>query len=145
MLSIITELRQEMNIRDENSSYPGSLIKSDLDELGQSVGEAARALGISQQQLRDVIAGCASVTPEMAVPLRRHSGARPTPGSGCKCTTTWRRLERRSRSGIDNTDQCRPPDWAASHKSAWLACHGLHRPLLSSQPPPARATETISK
>ena len=28
---------------------------------------------------------------------------------------------------------------------AWLACHRLQRPPLSSQPLPARATETMSK
>ena len=37
--------------------HPGSLIKSDLDELGLSVVAAAAALGISRQQLHSVIAG----------------------------------------------------------------------------------------
>ena len=45
----------------KNPSYPGSLIKADIDELGLSVVEVAKALGISRQQLHSVIAGRASL------------------------------------------------------------------------------------
>ena len=41
----------------KNPSHPGSLIKSDIDELGLTVVEAAAGLGISRQQLHSVIAG----------------------------------------------------------------------------------------
>ena len=65
-------------------NHPGSLIKSDLDELGLSVVEAAKALGISRQQLHSVIAGRAGVTPEMAVRLEKALGS---------TADTWLRMQ----------------------------------------------------
>ncbi len=59
----------------KNPSHPGSLIKSDIDALGLSVVEVAKALGISRQQLHSVIAGRAGVTPEMAVRLEKALGS----------------------------------------------------------------------
>jgi addiction module HigA family antidote len=56
-------------------SHPGSLIKADIGELGRSVVEAAKALGISRQQLHSVIAGRAGVTTEMAVRLEKALGS----------------------------------------------------------------------
>jgi antitoxin HigA-1 len=68
----------------KNPSHPGSLIKSDLDELGLSVIAAAKALGISRQQLHSVIAGRAGVTPEMAVRLEKALGS---------TADTWLRMQ----------------------------------------------------
>jgi antitoxin HigA-1 len=68
----------------KNPSHPGSLIKSDLDELGLSVVKAAKALGISRQQLHSVIAGRAGVTPEMAVRLEKALGS---------TADTWLRMQ----------------------------------------------------
>jgi antitoxin HigA-1 len=65
-------------------SHPGSLIKSDLDELGLSIVDAANALGISRQQLHSVIAGRAGVTPEMAVRLEKALGS---------TADTWLRMQ----------------------------------------------------
>jgi addiction module HigA family antidote len=59
----------------KNPCHPGELIKADLDELGLSIMEAAKALGISRQQLHSVIAGRAGVTPEMAVRLEKAIGS----------------------------------------------------------------------
>jgi antitoxin HigA-1 len=52
--------------------------------LGLSVVEAAKALGISRQQLHSVIAGRASVTPEMAVRLEKALGS---------TADTWLRMQ----------------------------------------------------
>ncbi len=68
----------------KNPSHPGGLIKSDLDELGLSVVEAAKALGISRQQLHSVIAGRAGVTPEMALRLEKALGS---------TADTWLRMQ----------------------------------------------------
>ena len=68
----------------KNPSHPGSLIKSDIDELGLSVVETAKALGISRQQLHSVIAGRANVTPEMAVRLEKALGS---------TADTWLRMQ----------------------------------------------------
>ena len=68
----------------KNPSHPGSLIKADIDELGLSVVEVAKALGISRQQLHSVIAGRAGVTPEMAVRLEKALGS---------TADTWLRMQ----------------------------------------------------
>ena len=68
----------------KNPSHPGSLIKADIDALGLSVVEVAQALGISRQQLHAVIAGRASVTPEMAVRLEKALGS---------TADTWLRMQ----------------------------------------------------
>ena len=59
----------------KNPCHPGSLIKADIEELNLSVVDAAKALGISRQQLHSVIAGRTSVTPEMAVRLEKALGS----------------------------------------------------------------------
>ena len=68
----------------KNPSHPGSLIKSDIGELGLSVVEAAKGLGVSRQQLHAVIAGRANVTPEMAVRLEKALGS---------TADTWLRMQ----------------------------------------------------
>ena len=68
----------------KNPSHPGNLIKADIDELGLSVVEVAKALGVSRQQLHSVIAGRAGVTPEMAVRLEKALGS---------TADTWLRMQ----------------------------------------------------
>ncbi len=68
----------------KNPSHPGKLIKSDIDALGLSIVEAAKGLGISRQQLHSVIAGRASVTPEMALRLEKALGS---------TADTWLRMQ----------------------------------------------------
>jgi antitoxin HigA-1 len=68
----------------KSPSHPGSLIKADIDELGLSVLEVAKALGVSRQQLHSVIAGRAGVTPEMAVRLEKALGS---------TADTWLRMQ----------------------------------------------------
>jgi addiction module HigA family antidote len=68
----------------KNPSHPVSLIKSDIDALGLSVVEVAKALGISRQQLHSVIAGRAGVTPEMAVRFEKALGS---------TADTWLRMQ----------------------------------------------------
>ncbi len=64
--------------------HPGRLIKADIEELGVSVVEAAKGLGISRQQLHSVIAGRANVTPEMAIRLEKALGS---------TADTWLRMQ----------------------------------------------------
>jgi len=59
----------------KNPCHPGSLIKADIQELGLTVVDAAKALGVSRQQLHSVIAGRTGVTPEMAVRLEKALGS----------------------------------------------------------------------
>lgn len=58
----------------KNPPHPGDLIRDSLEDLGLSVAEAATGLGISRQQLYNVINGRNSITPEMAVRLEKAFG-----------------------------------------------------------------------
>jgi addiction module HigA family antidote len=51
------------------------LVKADIAELGLSVAEAAKGLGVTRQQLYRVIRGECAVTPEMAVRLEKAIGS----------------------------------------------------------------------
>ena len=68
----------------KNPCHPGELIKSDLEELDLSISAAAKGLGITRQQLHNVIAGRAGVTPEMAVRLEKALGS---------TADTWLRMQ----------------------------------------------------
>ena len=54
--------------------HPGQGIKDDIDALGLSVAEAAEGLGITRQQLHNVISGRSGITSEMAVRLEKALG-----------------------------------------------------------------------
>jgi antitoxin HigA-1 len=58
----------------KNPAHPGCMIKDDLDELGLSTAEAATGLGVTRQQLHNVITGRSSITPEMALRLEKGIG-----------------------------------------------------------------------
>lgn len=55
--------------------HPGIGLKYDLDALGLSVAEAAKGLGVTRQQLYNVINGRSGITPEMAVRLEKGVGS----------------------------------------------------------------------
>jgi antitoxin HigA-1 len=68
----------------KNPPHPGELIRDNLDEIGITVTDAAKALGISRQQLHNIIAGRYAISPEMAVRLEKGLGS--TAG-------TWLRMQ----------------------------------------------------
>ncbi len=68
----------------KNPVHPGELVKACLDELGLPVAEAAKGLGITRQQLHNVIAGRSSVTPEMAIRFEKAFGG---------TADTWLRMQ----------------------------------------------------
>jgi addiction module HigA family antidote len=68
----------------KNPPHPGELIGDTLEELNISVTEAARGLGITRQQLHNVIAGRSGITPEMAVKLEKAIGS---------TADTWLRMQ----------------------------------------------------
>ena len=51
------------------STHPGVLIQDTISELRMTRVELAKRLGISQQKLRDIIRGNASVTADIALQL----------------------------------------------------------------------------
>ncbi len=68
----------------KNPPHPGELIGDNLEELNISVTDAAKALGVSRQQLHNVIAGRYAVSPEMAVRLEKALGS---------TADTWLRMQ----------------------------------------------------
>jgi antitoxin HigA-1 len=68
----------------KNPVHPGALVAECLEDLGLSVAEAAKGLGITRQQLHNVISGRSSVTPEMAVRFEKALGS---------TADTWLRMQ----------------------------------------------------
>jgi len=68
----------------KNPVHPGALVAECLADLGLSVAEAAKGLGITRQQLHNVIAARSSVTPEMAIRLEKAFGG---------TANTWVRMQ----------------------------------------------------
>ena len=58
----------------KNPSHPGRMIKADIEELGLSVAEAAKGLGVTRQQLYRVINCESAVSPDMALRLEKAVG-----------------------------------------------------------------------
>lgn len=59
----------------KNPPHPGEMIGDSLDEMGVTIVEAAKALGVSRQQLHNVIAGRSAIVPEMAYQLEKALGS----------------------------------------------------------------------
>ncbi len=68
----------------KSPAHPGRVIKNELEEMGLSVAAAAEGLGITRQQLYNVINGKSAVTPEMAVRLEKGIGS---------TADTWLRMQ----------------------------------------------------
>jgi antitoxin HigA-1 len=68
----------------KNPVHPGALVMECLEDLSLSVAEAAKGLGISRQQLHNVIAGRSSITPEMAIRFEKAFGS---------TADTWLRMQ----------------------------------------------------
>lgn len=56
-------------------AHPGRLVLGDLEALGISVAEGAKALGVTRSQLYRVIRGESAISPEMAVRLEQVLGS----------------------------------------------------------------------
>jgi addiction module HigA family antidote len=59
----------------KNPAHPGVGIKQELDDMGLTVAEAAKGLGVTRQQLYRVINGDCGITPEMAYRLEKAIGS----------------------------------------------------------------------
>lgn len=58
----------------KNPPHPGELIRESLEDLELSVAKAAAGLGVTRQQLYNVISGKSGITPEMALRLEKAFG-----------------------------------------------------------------------
>src|SRR5437763_4441341 len=71
-------------LRMKNPAHPGELVRETLDELGVSVADAANALGVTRQQLHNVVAARSDITTEMAIRLEKALGS---------TADTWLRMQ----------------------------------------------------
>jgi len=78
-------LKKEANtVEMKNPPHPGELIGDNLEEIDVSISAAAKALGITRQQLHNLIGGRSGITPEMAVKLEKAIGS---------TADTWLRMQ----------------------------------------------------
>ena len=68
----------------KSPAHPGRLLKDDIETLGLTVAEAAKALGVTRQQLYRVLSGTSGVSPEMAFRLEKAIGT---------SADTWLRMQ----------------------------------------------------
>ena len=68
----------------KNPAHPGELVGETLADLGVSITKAAKVLGITRQQLHNVISGRSGVTAEMAIRLEKALGS---------TADTWLRMQ----------------------------------------------------
>jgi antitoxin HigA-1 len=54
--------------------HPGLGLRDDIEVLGLSVAEAAAGIGVTRQQLYNVLSGKHAITPEMALRLEMAIG-----------------------------------------------------------------------
>ncbi|MGB8602995.1 MAG: HigA family addiction module antitoxin [Rhizomicrobium sp.] len=64
--------------QNRRPTHPGEVLRDIvLSEIGLSVSEAARQIGVSRQMLHAILAGKASISAEMALRLGRFCGNGP--------------------------------------------------------------------
>lgn len=80
----------------KNPVHPGLLVKDCIEELGLSVAEVSKGLGVTRQQIYNVIAGRSSVTPEMAIRLEKAFGS--TAGTWLRIQMNYDLAEMRTRA-----------------------------------------------
>jgi addiction module HigA family antidote len=59
----------------KNPPHPGAGVRDDIEALGLSIAEAALGMGITRQQLYNLVNGKSGITPEMAVRLEKAVGS----------------------------------------------------------------------
>ena len=59
----------------KNPAHPGRLLKDDFEYLNVTIAQAAKALGVTRQQLYNVINGKSAITAEMALRLEMGVGS----------------------------------------------------------------------
>jgi antitoxin HigA-1 len=69
--------RREMTTM-KNPAHPGLTVKHDcLADLGLSIAQGAKVLGVTRQALNNIVSGKSGISPEMAVRLAKAFGSSP--------------------------------------------------------------------
>jgi addiction module HigA family antidote len=83
-MSTLWTITERENPEMKNPPHPGELIGDTLDDIDVLIVDAAKGLGITRQQLHNLIAGRSGTTPEMAVKLEKAIGS---------TADTWLRMQ----------------------------------------------------
>ncbi|MBA3528773.1 MAG: HigA family addiction module antidote protein [Propionibacteriaceae bacterium] len=93
--------------------HPGRLLRADIEALALSVAEAAEGLGVTRQQLYNVLNGKSAVTPEMAVRLEKGIGS--TAETWLNLQTAYDLSQARARTSAINIERLASKHVATSH------------------------------
>jgi len=58
----------------KNPPHPGLGLRDDIEALGFSIADTAEALGVTRQQLYNIINGKSAISPDMAIRLEKGIG-----------------------------------------------------------------------
>ena len=97
----------------KNPPHPGRLLRADIEALGLSVAEAAEGLGVTRQQLYNVLNGKSAVTPGMAVLLERGIGG--TAETCLNLQTAYDLSQARAHTSAINIERLAPKHVATTH------------------------------
>ena len=61
----------------KNPPHPGGIVKDSIEDMGLSVTDAAKALGVARPTLSRIINGRAAISSEMALRLAQAFGGTP--------------------------------------------------------------------
>ncbi len=97
----------------KNPPHPGRLLRADIEALGLSVAEAAEGLGVTRQQVYNVLNGKSAITPEMAVRLEKGIGS--TAETWLNLQTAYDLSRARAHSAASNVARLAPKHGATTH------------------------------
>src|SRR5277367_1268406 len=95
----------------KNPNHPGDLIRDCLDELGDTVTDGAKALGVTRSALSRVINSKAGVSAEMALRLEKALGS--TAGFWLRLQLNYDLAQIQGRSGKINARRLGTPQQLA--------------------------------
>jgi len=90
----------------KNPPHPGEMIGDSIEEMGVSIVDAAKGLGVTRQQLHNVIAGRSAISPEMAIRLEKALGS--TADAWLRMQASYDLAKLRARAGAINVTRLAP-------------------------------------